>query len=153
LGTAVEKLRAELPEQWQELPNLYHHWPFFRATIDNAALALAKTNLAVAEHYLRLADASTDHQPFAGLITDEYARGCAAVRYVTGQADLLDDVSWLQSSIKRRSPFVDALNLLQIEMLSRLRAAEGDDTPDTEEWAHLVRLTIQGVAAGMRTTG
>jgi phosphoenolpyruvate carboxylase len=153
LGTAVERLRAELPEQWQELPNMYHHWPFFRATVDNAALALAKTNLAVAEHYFRLADASTDQQPFAGLITDEHARGCAAVRHVTGQTRLLDDVAWLQSSIKRRSPFVDALNLLQIEMLNRLRAAEDEDTPDTEEWAHLVRLTIQGVAAGMRTTG
>jgi phosphoenolpyruvate carboxylase len=149
----VEQLRAELLEQWQELPNMYHHWPFFRATIDNAALALAKTNLAVAEHYFRLAEESTDQLPFAGLITDEYARCCAAVRHVTGQTRLLDNVSWLQSSIKRRSPYVDALNLLQIEMLSRLRAAEGEDTPDTDEWAHLVRLTIQGVAAGMRTTG
>jgi phosphoenolpyruvate carboxylase len=48
---------------------------------------------------------------------------------------------------------VDALNLLQIDLLSRLRAAEDEDTPDIAEWAHLVRLTIQDVAAGMRTTG
>jgi phosphoenolpyruvate carboxylase len=48
---------------------------------------------------------------------------------------------------------VDALNLLQIDLLSRLRAAAEEATPDADEWAHLVRLTIQGVAAGMRTTG
>jgi phosphoenolpyruvate carboxylase len=152
-GTAVEQLRTELPERWEELPDMYRRWPFFRATVDNAVLALAKTNLAVAGHYFRLAEASTNHEPFASLITGEYERCCAAARQVTGQPHLLEDVAWLQDSIRRRSPFVDALNLLQVDLLNRLRAAEGDDTPDTEEWAHLVRLTIQGVAAGMRTTG
>ena len=74
---------------------------------------------------------------------------------MTGQPHLLDDMSWLRDSIRRRSPFVDALNLLQIDLLIRLRAAASGEaaTPDTDEWAHLVRLTIQGVAAGMRTTG
>jgi phosphoenolpyruvate carboxylase len=48
---------------------------------------------------------------------------------------------------------VDALNLLQIDLLSRLRAVAGEATPDADEWAHLARLTIQGIAAGMRTTG
>jgi phosphoenolpyruvate carboxylase len=47
----------------------------------------------------------------------------------------------------------DALNLLQIDLLRRLRAVAGEATPDADEWAHLIRLTIQGVAAGMRTTG
>ena len=56
-------------------------------------------------------------------------------------------------TIRRRSPLVDALNLLQVDLLSRLRAAAGAATTEADEWAHLVRLTIQGVAAGMRTTG
>jgi phosphoenolpyruvate carboxylase len=87
------------------------------------------------------------------LIVDEYRRGCDAVRDTTGQEDLLDDVHWLRESIARRSPYVDALNLLQIGWLRRLRADTEDASPDAEAWAQLTRLTIQGVAAGMRTTG
>jgi phosphoenolpyruvate carboxylase len=89
-GSAVEQLRCESPERGEELRDMYQHRPFFRATVDNAVLALAKTNLAVAEHYLRLAEASTDPPSFASLITAEYERSCAAGRQVTGQSQLLD---------------------------------------------------------------
>jgi len=120
--------------------------------VDNAVLALAKTNLAIARDYFRLAAEPACRQ-FASLIVNECQQCCNAVLEMTGQPRLLDDVSWLRDSIGRRSPFVDALNLLQIDLLRRLRAVAGEATPDADEWAHLVRLTIQGVAAGMRTTG
>ena len=152
-GSAVAELRTESPQRWRELTDMYRHWPFFRASVDNAVLALAKTNLAIAGGYFRLAGEPTDQPQFAALIVSEYQRCCAAMLETTGQPRLLDDVPWLRDSIGRRSPFVDALNLLQIDLLSRLRAAAGEATPDADEWAHLVRLTIQGVAAGMRTTG
>jgi phosphoenolpyruvate carboxylase len=43
---------------------------------------------------------------------------------------------------------------MQIHLLKQIRAAtESTPDADAEEWAHLIRLTIQGVAAGMRTTG
>jgi phosphoenolpyruvate carboxylase len=121
--------------------------------VDNAALALAKTDLAIAEAYFRLAEDPALEERFARLIVGEFRRCCDAVLEMTGQPHLMDDVSWLKDSIRRRSPFVDALNLMQVDLLTRLRAAENVDTADAEEWAHMVRLTIQGVAAGMRTTG
>jgi phosphoenolpyruvate carboxylase len=107
----------------------------------------------IAEAYFRLAGDPALEERFARLIVGEYQRCCDAVLEVTGQSHLLDDVSWLQDSIRRRSPFVDALNLMQVDLLTRLRAADDVDTADTDEWAHMVRSTIQGIAAGMRTTG
>jgi phosphoenolpyruvate carboxylase len=152
-GSAVAALRAERSERWRELPEMYRHWSFFRATVDNAVLALAKTKLGIAAEYFALAAESGDQEPFVSSIVDEYRRGCDAVRETTGQEHLLDDVHWLRESIDRRSPYVDVLNLLQIDWLRRLRAATQDESADADEWAHLIRLTIQGVAAGMRTTG
>jgi phosphoenolpyruvate carboxylase len=153
LGSAVAELRTERPEQWQELADMYQGWPPFRACVDNAALALAKSDLTVAGVYFRLADEPALAERFGTRIVAEYRRCCDAVLQMTGQQRLLDDVPWLQDSIRRRGPLVDALNLLQVDLLSRLRAAAGEGTAEAEEWAHLVRLTIQGVAAGMRTTG
>ncbi len=153
LGSAVAELRAESPERWRELAEMYRKWPFFRASVDNAVLALAKTDLTVAAAYFRLAEDPALAERFATLIASEHRRCCEAVLQMTGQPRLLEDVAWLQESIRRRSPFVDALNLMQVDLLSRLRAAADTPTADVDEWAHLVRLTIQGVAAGMRTTG
>ena len=55
---------------------------------------------------------------------------------VTGRDRLLDDIPWLRESVDRRSPSVNALNLMQISLLQRIRAAD-DSTPeaDTDEWA------------------
>lgn len=153
LGTAAAELRRESPERFAELPAMYRDWPFFRATIDNAVMALAKTRLAIARAYFELAEDPAVAQRFAAMIVEEFERSCQAATEITGQRQLLDDVAWLRESIDRRSPFVDALNLLQVDLLGRLRSAEGASPHDAEEWAHLVRLTIQGVAAGMRTTG
>jgi phosphoenolpyruvate carboxylase len=152
-GSAAAALQAESPQRWSELTEMYRRWPFFQASVDNAALALAKTNLAVANGYFQLADELGDAKPLVSLIVSEHQRCCEAVLSITGQERLLADVSWLRDSIARRSPFVDALNLLQIDWLNRLRSSEEETSADAEEWAHLIRLTIQGIAAGMRTTG
>ena len=52
-------------------------------------------------------------------------------------------------SIEMRNPHVDPLNLVQIEFLRRRRDA-GDPDGRTRD---LLRLCVQGIAAGMRTTG
>ena len=134
-GSAVAELRTESPQQWRELTDMYRHWPFFRASVDNAVLALAKTNLAVAAGYFRLAGEPTDQPQFAALIVSEYQRCCAAMLETTGRPRLLDDVPWLRDSIGRRSPFVDALNLLQIDLLSRLRASGCCSRKPVRGWA------------------
>ena len=47
-----------------------------------------------------------------------------------------------------RNPLVDPLNLVQIEFLARRR-----DAVDDPASGELRRLCVQGIAAGMRTTG
>ena len=53
-----------------------------------------------------------------------------------------------------RNPYADPLNRSQIELLRQIRSNEETaDTPPDSELTNLVRLTIQGIAAGLRTTG
>ena len=88
------------------------------------------------------------------MIAAEYERSRDAVLRTNGQPELLEEIPWLQQSIRVRNPNTDPLNLLQVEWLRRLREAErrGDEERQTE-CRELLRLTIEGVAAGMRTTG
>ncbi len=47
-----------------------------------------------------------------------------------------------------RNPYVDPINLLQVELLRRLRAADAED-----RLREALLVTVNGVAAGMRNTG
>ena len=66
---------------------------------------------------------------------------------VTGHTDLVSDNPVLRRSIDVRNPYVDPINLVQIELLRRLR-----DQDDPQVRAALM-VTINGIAAGLRNTG
>jgi len=146
LGTGFASL-----DDWDALRDMYRGWQFFHDTVDNAALALAKTDLGIAHRYAALVRDTEIGERIWGLVRAEYDRSRAAVLRITGCAELLDDTPWLQRSIRIRNPYVDPLNLIQVELLQRLRATTDED--DATALRDLVRLTIQGIAAGLRTTG
>jgi phosphoenolpyruvate carboxylase len=71
---------------------------------------------------------------------------------VLEQAALLDNVPVLQRSIARRNPYVDPLNFMQVALLRELRQL-APDTPRYHAVLRAVLATINGIAAGMKTTG
>ncbi|MGC1276191.1 MAG: phosphoenolpyruvate carboxylase, partial [Planctomycetaceae bacterium] len=156
LGSALEACIEAEGHDWSLLQEMYEGWPLFRAVIDNAELALAKADMSIAHRYAELA-AGEEAESVWTMIRDEYARSRAAVLLVTRQQELLGGIPWLQRSIRERNPYVDPLNLIQIELIRRLRSLPDDSSSEaaaqSERLRELIRLTIQGVAAGLRTTG
>ena len=157
LGAAVEETlqnsQRQDSEQQALLQTMYREWPFFRATIDNAELALAKADLDIVKQYAGLADDSDSHARIQSMITDEFQRTRDVILMITENKELLEGTPWLKESIRMRNRYIDPLNLIQIELMRRSRSCSGEDEEQAEELQHLTRLTIKGLAAGMRTSG
>jgi phosphoenolpyruvate carboxylase len=154
VGSAFQAYAGAHAEGWMTLQEMYREWPFFRATLDNAVLALAKSDLEIGRMYAALVDDGEIRERIWGLIAAEYGRSRDAALKTNGQPELLAEIPWLQQSIRVRNPNTDPLNLVQVEWLRRLREAESrGDVERQTDCRELLRLTIEGVAAGMRTTG
>ncbi len=152
LGSAVEEYeRVHGAEATEQLAELYRDSPFLGGAIDVIEMALAKVDLAVAEHYAGLAPKPEADRLWAQ-IRSEYERTLAAVLRINGRDHLLDAAPSLQRSILLRNPYVDSLSELQVMLLGRLRALPDDD-PRRDELRRLVQLTVSGVAAGLQNTG
>ncbi len=151
LGTAVDAYVARHgPAGAARLARLHAGWPFFRVLLENAEVALARTDPRIAARHLAVAGAAGVR--LAAAIADEHARSVRAVLAISGRAALLDGVPVLQRSIELRTPYLDPLSELQIQALRRL----GELPPGAEERAgleRLVGLTISGIAAGVQGTG
>jgi phosphoenolpyruvate carboxylase len=134
---------------------MYHQWPFFQATIDNAALALVKADMYVAGRYAELIESDEVRRACWSRVSAEYNRTRQRLLDLVGGKDLLASAPWLQRSIEARNPYVDPLNLIQIEFIRRRRAKPHEELDPLEagQLRTLLRLTVQGIAAGMRTTG
>jgi phosphoenolpyruvate carboxylase len=127
---------------------LYRDWPFFRALVDNAQVALIRADIDVAGMYARLAD--TETRALFDLIAAEHTRTVDAVLKVTGERELLAAWPTIAETVRRRNPYVDVLSHTQIALLKRLRAAEGDAR---ERIRRLLFITISGIAAGLQSAG
>ncbi|MAT12288.1 MAG: phosphoenolpyruvate carboxylase [Rhodopirellula sp.] len=140
--------------EFDMLQRMYDEWTFFKAIIDNAALALAKTNMPVFSRYAQLGADLEGGSELIEMINAEYENTLAAILQLTGSEQLLDKVSWLHRSIDVRNGYVGPLNLLQIELMKRCAAASEDDSPEyLSDLDYQTQLTIKGVSTGMRGTG
>ena len=142
---------------------MYRDWPFFRSLVDLLQMALAKADPAIAAHYDRQL-APPDLQPFAASLRGRLAQATSAVLAITGRDTLLADNAALRRSIAVRNPYVDPINLVQVEILRRLAALRDEvrtGDPAEEEareraadaLRRALRITISGIAAGLRNTG
>jgi phosphoenolpyruvate carboxylase len=154
IGTAFASFASLHRDGSDMLQEMYNGWSFFRATIDNAALALAKADLGIARLYGELVEDTSIRNRIWQCISEEYSLARAAVLRMQGRSELLEEIPWLRRSITVRNPNTDPLNMVQVEWLRKLRECEkrGDEECQTA-CRDLLRLTIEGVATGMRTTG
>lgn len=154
LGTALSEVKYRDRTSWNTICEMYRSWPFLQATIDNAVLALAKADMYIAHHYADLAEDGDVRQRCWSLIAAERDRTRQALLDMVGGNELLATNPWFFSSIEVRNPYIDPLNLIQIDLLRRRRTLPAD-APDAEreQLRDMLRLTVQGIAAGMRTTG
>lgn len=131
----------------RQLRQLYQKWAFFGTLLDNAQLSLAKTDLFIAEMYAGLVEPASVGQAIFREIREEYERTVAAVLDLVEQPELLAEAPVLGESIRLRNPYVDPLNFLQVRFLREWRH---DPQPDV---LNLLRLTVHGIASGMKSTG
>lgn len=147
LGVEEALERAFARGEERLLREMYREWPHFRSVIDLFEMVLAKTDVRIAAEYDRRLVPS-ELQPIGVELRDRLARASTAVLRVTGHHELVEDNRVLRRSIDVRNPYVDPINLVQIELIRRLRA--GDDDPRLQ---HAFKVTVNGIAAGMRNTG
>jgi phosphoenolpyruvate carboxylase len=130
------------------LKEMAHAWPFLKASLGNMEMVLAKSDLAIAAHYLPLVEDQDAGEAMFGRIKDGWQMAHDELLAATGQTHLLADNVALDTSIRLRLPYIEPLNLLQVELLKRHRG--GEDDPRIREG---IELSINAIATALRNSG
>jgi phosphoenolpyruvate carboxylase len=145
LGVEDALDRAVARGEGERLTTMYREWPHFQSVMGLIEMVLAKADGRIAAEYDRqlLPD---DLQHVGVDLRARLDRAIRGVLNIAGHTTLLQSTPVLRRSIDVRNPYVDPLNLVQIELLRRVRGS------DTRAHAALM-VTVNGIAAGMRNTG
>ena len=130
------------------LADMAQSWPFFAALLGNMEMVLAKSDMGIAARYAALAGAVDGHDAIFARIRDGWNRAHDGLLAITGQTRLLEKSPALEASIRLRLPYIEPLNLLQIELMKRHRAGETDP-----RIAEGIQLTINAIATALRNSG
>ena len=148
LGVEAALSTAIARGERDELRRMYRDWPHFQSAMQLIEMVLAKADARIAAEYDRqLVPAHL--QPLGEELRRRLASAISSVLDVTGHADLLETNPVIRRSIDVRNPYVDPINLVQVELLRRVRADQGG----TDATRHALMITINGIAAGMRNAG
>jgi phosphoenolpyruvate carboxylase len=131
------------------LRTMYREWAFFGSTLKLIEMAIAEAEPRIAAEYDRqlVPDAL---RPLGDDLRRRLDAAAKMVLQVVNRSRLLEHNPVLRRSIDVRNPYVDPINLVQIEVLRRLRRA--GDAADRELWRAFM-VTVNGIAAGMRNVG
>jgi phosphoenolpyruvate carboxylase len=130
------------------LRDMAARWPFFETLLSNMEVALAQSDMKIAVGYAALCPDKDLAKLLFGRIRDEWSAARDIVLEIKQTTDLLALQPELADSVALSRPFLEPLNYLQIEFLSRRRGGE------TSEQIQLgIQLTVNGIAAGLRNTG
>lgn len=163
-GSGMQALSQKRNGGEELLRRMYDEWPFFRAIVQNSALAQMHTNLEIAALFRDLSAHPQDAAEVFELIRQEYEL-CRSWMEKLG-CDTEDfyrrNFPVLLSAWKLKEPWVDDLGRLQTSLLKRYRdlhAGAEDHAGDLDYQDQMALLegavtsTIEGVAIGLGATG
>ena len=126
------------------LREMYERWFFFQNLIDDIELALARADLRIAAVYDELV--SAEHRRFITVLRDEYAVARQRVLEVKNAGSLLESEPTIQRSIRLRSPYIDPMHMLQVDLLKRWRAGGRED----KDMQAALLSSIAGISQGLQ---
>jgi phosphoenolpyruvate carboxylase len=141
LKTAIDELGIAVAR------SSYGEWTFFSTLVDDLEASLARADLEMAAAYESLAEPRFRQYP--ARVREEFELVRQQVIEIKQTTALLDRDPTLQRAIELRNPYVDPINLLQVDLLRRWRES---GRQDRDLFEALLACTA-GIAEGLQSTG
>jgi phosphoenolpyruvate carboxylase len=148
VGYAMERFVSSAKGHEKRLQEMMAQFPVFSDLILNVELAMAKADLAIAQLYASLVRNEPLRERVWKLIVEEFDRTRRMLLLVKRQERLVERNPVLARSIRLRNPYVDAMSLIQVDLLRRKQSGD-----NSEALNYALAATINGIAAGLHNTG
>ena len=118
IGSALREWSERHPDLRETLREMHANWPFFRSLLSNTRMAMTKADMTIAADYARLCPDEATRDRVFQRIHSEFTETQRQISDVYGGRDLKEENPVLALSLKRREPYLDPLNAIQIILIA-----------------------------------
>jgi phosphoenolpyruvate carboxylase len=151
-GHSINKCVDENITSWEEIRKMYDEWEFFKMLVNNIEMVLLKTDMIIGKEYVSLCRNKKTSEEIFEMINKEYELSVKTVLKITGENELLEHNKSLQSSLLLRNPYIDPISFIQLRFMKQYREKNFPKSKK-DKLVSLLRITVNGIAAGVRNTG
>ena len=137
------------------LMEMYDQWPWFRETVDLITMILSKTDFSISKNYDdQLVERKEELINLGNAVRKKLEDTRRAVLTVQGSTNYAGPhVQIVRASSIIRAPYIDPINIVQAELLRRLRAMDETESEDKMYLKDALLVSINGIAQGLRNSG
>ena len=147
VGTAFSNFINKDSRNIDKLRTMYKDWPFFTSLLSNVDMVMSKSDMEIAKEYANLCKDDKTKEVYDKILK-EWKLTKQVVLDISEHKEFLEDNTYLTKSLENRLKYFNTLNLLQIELIRRVREEE-----TLESQINTIHITINGVATGLRNSG
>ena len=154
VGSAMYKLKAEKPSEFQQLAESAGHDPFIRYVLINVDTSMAATNECVMKAYARLVkDEETRRTILEKILAELEKTRTVLEELLKGPFEERRRIHHWSNQLRESALAI--IHARQIRLLEKWRAQKDDGRPEEEREATLMELlvTINAIASALRNTG
>ena len=155
VGSALERIARETPEDLRLLAQGARHDAFLSNLLHNIEMGLAAAHVPWARRYAALVAEAEQGDAMLARFEEERSRTLEGLHQVLGQPVERRRPA-LVASIDARAAALDQVHAAQIDLLVSWRDRVRSAGPDDDQAQHLRRrllMTVNAIAAGLRSTG
>lgn len=153
VGTALERLQQEHPDEYRLLQQESRDWPFVRYVLYNAETSLASADPGIMKQYAALVPDPELRKAQFKRIEGEYQRTARMLEDFFG-APRAERRPRLTKTLAMRAEGLRRLHAIQIELLREWRELRANrKNKQAEALVPVLLLSVNAIASGERTTG
>eukprot|EP00941_MAST-03F_sp_MAST-3F-sp1_P003256 g3256.t1 len=159
VGDALSAVNSSTEKESHVVKEMMKKWPWFTALIDVIDMVLSKTESEIAENYdAQLLPKSRDEESekmkrLGKHLRNELSMTQERILSLRNYDYHQQENETLQQGLKVRNPYVDPLNVLQADVLRRLRSEDFQDEEEKRLLEDSLAICINGIANGQKNTG
>ena len=152
MGSALQQLRKDSPEDFESLKNMVNQWPFLKYRLIQIETNLLNADPKVMKEFAQLVPDASIRSELMELIEEDYEQGLQQIEQLMNRPTTERRLTRVEN-IRVRGRALALLHEIQIKSIKEWRSLKESDPKAADQLLLKLLLLVNALSGGLKGTG